>query len=127
METPDRYQFLKKYLDEQIPERRREIDESRRIVTHFWYLIENLLANGMLREEEVFEWFGNPDVIWILESLEVIKQHVDTTGDSKTRWPPLLVLSRYYGSKGLEIKILNEGLIPLVRIDKTTIGQIRKL
>lgn len=127
LENPDRYQFLKKHLDELIPEQRRKIDESRRMVTHFWYLIENLLANGMLRDKEVFEWFGNPDVIWILESLEVIKQYVDMTGASKTRWPPLLVLSRYYRLKGMDIKILDGERIPLARIDKATVAQIRKL
>jgi len=118
---PDRYQFLKKYIAQMEKDKVEDLDKSRRRVTHFWYLIANLLNKGMLRERDVFEWFGPPDVIWVLEGLEVIKQNLDTGGVRQTSWPPLQILKRYYKSKGIGTTI------PIVHIDQETIRQIRTL
>ncbi len=129
LEITDRYQFLKKWIEEQAKEgKEKELDESRRMVTHFWYLIANLLNQDMIQEQDVFEWFGPPDVIWVLEGLEVIQQNLEMMGGhSKTKWPPLQVLEAYYKSNGINIKVLGDVLIPIVRIEPETISEIKKL
>jgi hypothetical protein len=129
LEISDRYQFLKKYIDKQAQEgKEKEFDESRRMVAHFWYLIANLLNEGTLQEQEAFEWFGPPDVIWVLEGLEVIKQNLERIRErKKTRWPPLQVLDAYYKSKGINIEALKHVTIPIVRIEPEAIKQIKEL
>ena len=127
LELPNRYQFLQKYVDQQAEGgKEKELDESRRMVTHFWYLIANLLNKGVLQKEDAFEWFGPPDVVWVLEGLEAIKQNRDLTGGrTKTRWPPLQALDDYYKLKGIEV--LEDYKAPIVRIKQETIDQIKKL
>lgn len=128
LEISDRYQFLKKYIDTQTAEEKKKLDESRRMVTHFWYLIVNLVNKDALQKQDVFEWFGPPDVIWVLEGLEVIKQNLEMTGSRKrTRWPPLQLLYIYYKLKGITVEALDAALIPVARIDREVVKQIREL
>lgn len=128
LEISDRYQFLKRYIDTQLEEDKKKIDESRRMVTHFWYLIANLMNKDALQEQDVFEWFGSPEVIWVLEGLEVIKQNVELIGGhKKTRWPPLQVLDTYYKSNGLKVEALMDAMIPVARIEREAVKQIKEL
>lgn len=101
---------------------------SDRHVPHFWYLVAILVEKGALKEQKVFEWFGPPDVIWVLEGLEGIQQNLKaTSGAQKTRWPPLGLLRRYYESKGVAVEKLKDGTMPITRISLETVEQIKNL
>lgn len=127
LEKPDRYRFLEEYVDKlDLVGEWKRLNESRRIVTHFWYLIANLLAEDMLSVEDTFTWFGPPDVIWVLEGLESVQQKRAATGGMrKTLWPPLQILERYYRLKGVSVKALDKAEVPIGRIDLDTLSQIR--
>lgn len=79
-----------------------EIDRRRRRVTHFWYQVGFLLEKQLLDAGWVFAAFGPPDIVDILEPIEVILADEVIRSSSRRRlwdqrqkWPPMFVLRKW--------------------------------
>jgi len=64
-EVGDRWSKLEK-------EERRQLDNARRRLSHFWGDVVELVERGVLDREEVWSAVGNPEIVYLLEALEVI-------------------------------------------------------
>jgi len=92
------YSYLRKYLRDLSYERQLRLDKARRRLTHFWYRTARMVQLGIMPHQEVFDSVGWPDILEVLELLEVIRaDEMAHDGDWAPRpWPPITLLIAWY-------------------------------
>lgn len=97
-----------------------EIDKMRRKVTQFWYQVGFLLEQEMINKEWAFEAFGPPQIVDILEPIEVVLAD-EVIGDpsrprlwdQRQKWPPMFALRTWKTSEPSKKTPLLRDEVPL--------------
>lgn len=71
---PNRYKYVwEKWKSLDSEEDRKELDRARRLLSHFWGDVVELVNRGILTPGEVWRAIGIPELVFALEPLEVFK------------------------------------------------------
>jgi len=97
-----------------------ERDKMRRKVTQFWYQIGFFLEREMINREWAFEAFGPPQIVDILEPIEVVLADEvmgdpsrPRLGDQRQNWPPMSALRTWKTSEPSKKTPLLRDEVPL--------------
>jgi len=99
-------------------EKEQIIDEHRRRLSHFWGNVVELVERGVLESEEVWSAVGDPEIIFILEALEVLLaakiRGVKYSDLEPWPWGPAKALGWWLESKrDSRASVWKRGMIPV--------------